>query len=446
MPKGGRWSWYQEGDGGREWQPMTNLLKKIDTETFNLDTYKIVNAMVGTALREDIRVGAAAIGKRPAKPARYSAEDNKTLKSLANLAQKAAVSEDGGVLGTAQHTACDRVDAGEPVLDVIRHLPYPYNANVQAYEALIRLNGWEVVEMERTVRMPELDAAGTLDRIYRVPGYGLVIGDEKTEEEPLRNLLKISAQLAGYANSDAVWVPAGVGNGVWAPWEQVLKGEKINRDVAIVVHIRDGEAVPYLVDIKKGYRAALRAAAQRDDVRDSSIGLGAPGAWAFPLSVQTPRAGELLGAAVADKAAHAEPLPVGSVVDVGDLRFTKHAEFPTGAELVGGHGPLPGVAPDGCNVLPNGDCVSPGPCVHTPPVDLELRGKLIDAIWRSEELANLAAVYEVNAGLPAPVPWTGPVAMAGEGRKRIIECPQRSMHDPTTTAKCACGWVRGTLP
>jgi hypothetical protein len=83
--------------------------------------------------------------------------------------------------------------------------------------------------------------------------------------------------------------------------------------------------------------------------------------------------------------------------------------------------------------------------VHTPPND-ELRVKLIEAIWRSPELVNLAAVYEVNAALPAPVPWTGPVAMAGESRKRIIECPQRSMHDPTTTAKCACGWVRGTLP
>lgn len=383
---------YIEGEGRPSWQRLTNMLRNIETDTYHLDQWKLQNVLVGTALREDVRVAAAAIGKRPAKPAKYSSDDKNTLNTLIKTASAAAVSEDGASLGTAQHTACDRVDSGEPIADVIRHLPYPYNANTQAYEALLRLNGWEVVAMERTVRMTALGAAGTFDRVYRIPGIGLVIGDEKTEESPMLNLLKITAQLSGYANSDAVW-DADIGE--WVDWTEVIGDEPLNRDLAVVVHIRDGDAVPYFVNIRNGYEAALAAAAQRDRLAASKVRLGERGCWAAPMpNIVRPKPGELITEA--------------AVIRLRDQEYA----------------PMP---PERAEAI-----------LSTPE---ERQRQLIEALWQAGSLAELARIYDFNAALPTPVPWVGPVAMAGAARQRIIDCPQRVGHGGVGVLKCACGWT-----
>lgn len=398
---------YSEGEGRPSWQRMTNLLKHIDTDTYYLDQWKLQNVLIGTALREDVRVAAAAIGKRPAKPAKFDRGQRADLDSLIKTASDAAVSEDGAALGTAQHTACDRIDSGEPLADVIRHLPYPYNANVQAYEALVRLNKWEVVLMERTVRMSELGAAGTFDRVYRIPGVGLVIGDEKTEEDPLKNLLKITAQLGGYANSDAVW---DADAGEWVSWEDVL-GDRVRTDIAVVVHIRDGDAVPYFVNIARGYEAALRAAKQRDEMAASKTALGAAGAWAVPMpNIVRPKPAEL-------------------AVQAAVIR----GQYPSGA-AVGG---VPSIA-SGTPVYAAGMTPMRAEAILSTPE--ERQAELIKGIWRCIDLTALSTLYEWNAALPSPVPWVGAVEMAGAARRRQVECPQRVMH-VAGTVKCACGWT-----
>lgn len=425
MPKGGRWDWYREGDGGRDWQPMTTLLKQIDTDRYNLDLWLQQNILIGTALREDVRLGAAAIGKRPAKPLDFTKDQRKTLNSLVKTAAKAAVSEDGATLGTAMHDATERVDRGEDVLSVSTMFPPVYRASLQAYEALVRLNGWEVVEIERTVRMTELDAAGTFDRLYRIPGYaGLVVGDVKTEGAPLLNLLKICAQEGGYANGDAMWEP---GTG-WVPIDHGGL-EAINRDVGVLVHVRDGDAVPYLVNLRAGYEAAKAAAAQRDRLKAAKRELGTAGCWAAPMPVKRPAPAEALVAEAVrnDYANPARPdYAVGDTVTVGGLPFIKHAD-PFGASVDVAFGTPPAVTD-----------------TATFRQDAEPWRNLVAVIWQADTREDLAVTWQ-TAG-EVGVPWVGAVKQAGEARLRQIDCPHRALHSPATTSKCACGWTREVRP
>lgn len=416
MPKGGRWKWYTEGEGGRDWQPMTTMLKHLQTEadSYHLGEWKKRCVLVGAAMREDIRLGAQAIG-----PAPWSKEDKDTLSSLAYKALEAGKGEDGATLGTAMHTATERVDFGEDVLTVAAAFPPVYRKSLQAYEHLVRVNGWEVVEVERTVRMSELGVAGTFDRIYRIPGYGLVIGDVKTEGAPLLNLMKIGAQLGGYANGDAMWSP---GDG-WA----VLDGEPINLDVGVLVHVRDGEAVPYLLDLRKGYEAAKAAAAQRDRSKSAKTALGSTGCWAAPMPVKLPAPAELLTAAAvrADYANPARPeIPVGGQVEVGGITFTKIAD-PVDAAF----GTPPAVTDT---------------AAHEAAQFAEKWRAVVHMIWTADNRNELAGIYD--GALAGGVPWAGPVAQAGEARLRIVECVQRAMHSPANSVRCACGWTREVRP
>lgn len=380
MPKGGRWGWYQDGE--REWRPMTSLLKdSLGESTFQLEAWKMRGVLLGAAMREDLRTAALAEGV---------GGDTKTLNRLANAALDASKESDGATLGTAMHTICERIDAGEDVHKVTAGLPPEHRASAQAYEALLRLNGWEVVEQERTVRMSELDVAGTLDKVYRIPGYGLVIGDVKTEKRPELNLQKIGAQMGGYSRGDATWIP-GIG---WVTPDWV---RNVNQDVGVIVHVRNGDAIPILIDLRRGYAAALSA---RDNLRrsqEAKKSYGVEGAWAVPMTVKRPAPAETL---VAEAAARG----YGRVdVDPVDAAFG-----------------------------------TPAAVVDTTP-DAKM---LIERIWQAPTREVLGALYEWAT--EKGVPWRGPVEQAGAARFRQVECPQRELH--AGPGKCACGWTASVMP
>lgn len=381
MPKGGRWNWYQDGPGGREWRPMTSLLKdSLGESSYALEAWKMRGVLLGTAAREDIRTAALAEG---------ADGDKRTLDRLANDALDASKSSDGGRLGTAMHTITERIDAGEDVLKVTAGLPPEHRASAQAYEALLRLNEWEVVEQERTVRMSELDVAGTFDKLYRVPGYGLVIGDVKTEKDPLLNLQKIGAQMGGYSRGDAMWGPSG--------WEPSSYLAEMNQHVGIIVHVRNGDAIPILIDLSRGYAAALSA---RDNLRRSQEAKrkpGAEGAWAYPMTVKRMPAQTLTAEAVTR--GYGRNLDIADPVD---------AAFGTLAAVT-----------------------------ETADLSLPTRQMLIERIWEAPTREVLGALYEWAE--EKGVPWRGPVEQAGAARLRIVECVQRELH--VTGAKCACGWI-----
>lgn len=491
MPTDGRWGWYRD-HLGEEKQRMSKLLEHCDTDRFYLDRYKTGQIVVGMAARDDLVIAAKALG-RPGVLG-YTRTQKDTIYDLAKKASEAAKDMDGAITGSAIHTLTERVDRGEPVADVVAGLPFPWNTSILAYAKLRELNGWRSVEIERTVEIEELDVRGSFDRIDYIPdlaqrlGAGVcqygqtcphldtrwdelpVVVDVKTEEYPWKNGMHIAPQLAGYSRARKMWMPAGEHKPA-----QYVPMPCVRQDVAIVVHVRDGDAVPYFVNLAEGWETVLRAAAQRDAVRRAKRDLGVVGAWFAPVpGIVRPRVAEIAtdmavinnaakaaaeagaGAVLATlppagnpvDAAFGTPPPItdttqltgaiGEQVDVGGITFTRtgtdpFTSMPPLQQIL--TGPLPGAIATADDVARTAERI-----------EGEHRQWLVDQIWRADTRDDLARLYAGEERIGFPVPWTGAVKMAGEARLRIIECAQRALHNPATTAKCACGWVPAVRP
>jgi hypothetical protein len=350
--------------------------------------------------------------------------------------------------------------------------------------------------------------AGTFDRVDVVPGLAAMLGhgecqyghvaeekfhhrheardtgdlpvivDVKTEESPWLNGLHIGPQLGIYSRARRMWRPTGGtytvtskdgSSSYEAPRGEYVPAPCVRQDVAIVVHLRDGKAEPYFVNLVEGWDAAQAAYAQANRETRAKRKLGAAGCWfaAVPNVVRPKVAETLVATAVA--AGYGQPAPpgpgqVGEVKTVGGIDFTRlvsadavpnvimcgpgapgsmmatvtgmdaglpgSGNVPSGADIVGGHGPmpLPGVA-EAARRFDEHD---------------ELRIELIEQIWKTVTVDGLAILW--NMARDRGVHWEGPVAMAADSRKRQIECPQRQMSHVPGTAKCACGWMAGGLP
>ncbi len=406
---GGRYA-----DGTSNYQRVSNLLKNIETDTYNLDQWRKRQVAIGMSMRPDLVLGVAAAAQFDPVTGKLTKDAKSAINDLCKQAMDAAASKAGANKGSAVHTATERLDLGESVNAI--GLPYPFNADLAAYETLKRVMGLAFLpeHIERTVVIDEVAAAGTFDRIgtstlleqrgILAPGERLVV-DVKTEDDPLLNLLHICPQLACYANGNRMFIPAPTVDDVNAGTYEAMPS--VSKIVGLVIHVKNGRAVPYLVDLDRGWRSARRAAAQREALAESKRKIGDEGAWATILPVDLPPAADLIASAhergPMGYSAPAGEAPVGASVTVAGMEFTKHSE--------------------------------PGDPLG------ELRGQLIEAIWQARSTGDLASLYEQATVMS--IAWSGAVAMAGTARQRIIECPQRAMHDPSTTAKCACGWTRG---
>lgn len=523
MPTTGRWGWYKDHEGV-ERQRMSKLLEHVETDRFNLEQYFKRQVAVGLASRPDLLLGIKAIG-RPGVEG-FTREQKSSLNGLAKQAEEAAKDTDGGVLGTAMHTATERIDRGEKLTDV--DLPYPFSASLAAYEAMRRLNGWRSIAIEQTVVVDDLDVAGTFDRVDEIPGLSAMLGpgrcqygdrcevdhgaegldavivDVKTEAEPWRNGIHIAPQLAGYSRAKRMFLAEG-------PCYVAMPC--VRQDVGVVVHVRDGDSVPYFINLTEGWEAAVAAMLQRERMKRSKRQLGQAGCWFAPLPpplAKRPIAADIVRShAGPELRAAAEAMPslppltggivqpygtpilvgeqgpeimpdhfagrmvhaVGDTVTVGGIGFTKHAEWPSqalrnacnncapllaqasatrvdgtssepcrdcgavepqyvmpsGADLVGGHGPMP-----------------QAPAAVAERVEQAQIDHLIRRIWQAAHRDVLASIYAEQAEIGFPVPWTGAVKMAGEARLRVVECGQRALH--SGGGKCACGWVPGVAP
>lgn len=476
MPTAGRWGWYKDHEG-REWQRVSTLIKKVETDTYNLDQWKLRQVAEGLAVRDDLVLAVKAMGRPSDRPdGQWSAEDKAKLRDIVKAAMEAAKERDGGRVGTAVHDLTERIDRGEPLASVLRGLPAPAAADLDAYAALIKLNHWRSVEIERTVACDELNVAGTIDRIYEIPGltdilgewicqhghdHGMgnssVIGDVKTENDPTRNGLHIGPQLGIYSRSLRMWLPT----------PEYVPTPCVRQDVGIVVHVRNGQAVPLFINLREGWEAAQAARTQADRERRAKRDFGSAGSWFAPVPgivERSPVAARLdaltAGAVAADYANPARPGPgqVGEVVTVGGIDFTRlvSAEGAPGVIAAGG---TPSVTvtttfADAAPIASTEQVAVTRPDGMTewqpaslaeqyPGEDAQRRKMLIDAIWQAMELDHLARLW--RAAERESVPWTGPVEMAGNARRRQIECVQRALHTGTDPGrdKCACGWMPG---
>lgn len=472
MPTGGRWGWYRDHEG-REHRRVSTLIKQVETDTYNLDLWKVRQAVEGLAIRDDLVLAVKAMG-RPDPVTGWSREDKRKLNGIAKDAQTAAKQRDGARTGTAVHDLTERLDRGESIDDVARGLPATAAQSLRAYAFLRQANAWRSVEIERTVVLDELEVAGTFDRVDLIPGlaamlgpgvcqYGNdpghvhdyqvrgdayselpVIGDVKTEAEPWRNGLHIGPQLAIYSRARKMWRATGgvievrytaSGDPETVPAGEYVPAPCVRQDVAVVVHVHDGQATPYLINLAEGWEAAQAAYAQINRVARAKRALGAAGAWFVPLPVEQPKVTQMLTetAAAMDYANPARPAVGGEQVavrrDDGLTDWKPATEHPLGAQ----------VEVAGVTFTKIDDYAE---IVRRGALD-DVDRSAIEAAWNADGLPALAEVWRIYVEVCARI-WAGPVRDAAEARQRQIECVQRATHGGS--GKCACGWVSGVKP
>lgn len=479
MPNTGRWGWYKDHEG-REWRRATTLVKKVETDSYYLEEWKKRQVLIGAAKRDDIVLAVKALGDQPALG--WTDKQKKQFGEWAEQCMTAAGSDTGRILGTAVHDLTERVDRGEPIDDVCRGLPDQAAAGLRAYAKLRELNGWKSIEIERTVVCDELEVAGSFDRIDVVPGLGDLLGtggcqhrhthasdedlavivDVKTEGNPLLNGLHIGPQLAIYSRAKRMWIPGGLG-GLADP--HYVPAPCVRQDVAIIVHVRDGKAIPYFVDLTAGWEAAQAAARQIEREKAAKK-------WFAPVpGIVEPKPAEVL-IEVAVAGQYASPdrpaAPSGPYHEDAEEAASLATAMLDASKMTAtvlGPAPMPGVqvAERGADGLVRwhegvneacGNCASLvasatrvdgteadescRQCGQRPdPAEAPVIRKALDRIAVAGTVAELGAIWQQWTAVGNA--WVGSVATAGEARRRIIECPQAPLHQGA--GRCACGWT-----
>jgi hypothetical protein len=456
-------------DAERTYQRVSNLLKEIETDTWNLDEWRENMLAIGLSMRSDLVLGVAAAAQFDPVTGKLTTEAKSTLRGLRKQALDAAKSKAGANTGTAVHTATERLDLGESVESI--GLPAPYDADLRAYEALkqaMRLT-FRPEHVERSVRNKTTDNVGTFDRLGEcgllvergvlAPGELLVV-DVKTEGDPLRNMIHIGPQLAEYANSDDMFVPEprpatdADPNGPFAGRYEPMP--PVSKLVGLMIHVRDGRAVPYLVDLTAGWDGAQAAAAQRDRMKASKTPLGNPGAWAMLVPVDLPQPPERPGyeQLVADAAARG-PMGFSAPAGMTPAQYVATADLPRSAlaaavapELAAMGNPVAQVVEqsyrgaDGLVRWAPIEQVRPELDKALAEAGNPLVRMLADQIDVAPDLARLGELYEL--AVANGVEWSSTIAYLGERRRMIVECVQRELH--VGTGLCACGWTQAQQP
>lgn len=430
----------QYSDGERTYQRVSTLLKNLETDTYHLNLWKQRQVAIGMSKRPDLVLGVAAATQIDPATGKLTDAAKSEINGLCKQASQAAGSSSGANQGTAVHTATERLDLGETVEQIA--LPYPFDADLRAYSVLRKAMGldFRAEHVERSVRT-DIDGTlvvGTYDRFgesewlaqqgFLAPGEGLIV-DVKTENDPLLNLLHIAPQLAIYANAREQFVPAPTEDNPSAGTYEPMP--KVSKAIGLVIHVRNGRATPYLVDLVAGWEAARGAEAQRRRVAASKVKLGEPGCWAIPLDVPLPAATEIVARAAEPELQAAQALTVHTAAGV---ELTASAGEAVVQQAVRN--------PDGTTTWHVVES-TPAP-VPVPAGPQPLEAMLWEAIQSAMSLDELSGLFE--RATATGVAWEGPIAEAGIVRGRIVSCKQRTMHDPTTTGKCACGWARGMAP
>lgn len=222
----------------RPWTRATTLAEAMQ-DTFGLTGWKMRMVAVGIGLREDLQDLAAA----------SDPDDKKQLDQLCKDAMNTAQADSRSNKGTSLHKFTQRIDQGEKV-----RAPRRWAADLAVYERAKQEMGILTAPTmcERVTLIPELEVAGTMDRIVKYEQVPTIF-DLKTGNDVERGAMKIAIQLALYAHGIGLW------NDKTGQFDPMPRGLDMER--GLVLHLPAGEATAslYEVNLVLGWRAAQLA-------------------------------------------------------------------------------------------------------------------------------------------------------------------------------------------
>jgi hypothetical protein len=225
------------------WTRATTIANTL-ADRYGLEQWAKRNVALGIGARRDLYAQAAA-----AKP-----DDKATLTRIVEQAEEAASSKAGANLGSALHRFTERIDAGEDIT-----VPEPWVQDVAAYTQTMQANGLVVVPgwIERILLVPEIEAAGTCDRLTHTPRPDVrtsyQIADLKTGQDVVKyGMTEIALQLAIYAHATHWYDPI---------TRELNEMPAVDQQAALVMHlpVGQGRCTIYEVDICSGWEAVQLA-------------------------------------------------------------------------------------------------------------------------------------------------------------------------------------------
>lgn len=236
-------------DGGKPipYTRVSTLAKALDEKTA-LMRWKQRQTVIGLAARPDLISVAQSVRG-----------DDRKLDEIVDTAMVAAESERAANLGTALHALSEQVDEGAD----IDSLPEFARADMAAYRAA--LQGIQVLAMEKFIVCDEVEAAGTFDRLLRLPDGRVVIADLKTGRHEPRYPQGATQQIAVYSRGHLYDAEKGrVGH---------LPSLGVDQSVGVLIHLPagSGTCTLYTLDLRVGWDLARVSVAVRAAFKQNVI-------------------------------------------------------------------------------------------------------------------------------------------------------------------------------
>lgn len=171
-------------DGGKPvaYTRVSTLAKALDDKTALTD-WKCRQVAIGMSRRSDLVAKASSI----------PADDKRTMNEVVKDALTAAESERAANIGTALHALTEQIDSGAH-LDTMPDFARP---DLAAYTAAMR--GIDILASEMFVVCDEVQAAGTFDRLVRLPDGRVLVADVKTGQHDPTYPHGVAQQIAVYS-------------------------------------------------------------------------------------------------------------------------------------------------------------------------------------------------------------------------------------------------------
>jgi len=228
-------------DGGKviAYTRVSTLAKALDDKTA-LTKWKQRQTVLGIATRPDLIMLAQALSNKK----ELDNDDKKRLDEVCESAMDASQSDSAANKGTAVHALTEQVDQGVD----IDTMPELVRGDLLAYRAAMA--GITVLETERFVVVDEVEAAGTFDRLVRLPDGRMVIADVKTGLHEPKYPHGAATQMAMYARGHLYDAKAGrIGH---------LPSMGVDTSVGLLIHMPVGKGICdlYEMDLNVGWGLA----------------------------------------------------------------------------------------------------------------------------------------------------------------------------------------------